>query len=219
MEIGCIADVHGNLPALDAVLSDMPAVEQLVCAGDVVGYNPWPAACVATIRDRGVPTVQGNHDRAVAADTGFAFNPAASAGVDHARRTLDADALEWLASLPPTRTVADGTVRIAHGHPADPNRYTYPDAFSESMLGVESLLVLGHTHVQGFRSFDSGIICNPGSVGQPRDGDPRAAYTIVDLEKGTVDERRVSYDIDAVAAEIENAGLPPSLADRLYEGR
>jgi putative phosphoesterase len=226
MRLGVLSDIHGNRIALDAVLADMPAVDGLVCAGDVVGYNPWPAECVAAVRERGMPTVMGNHDRAVVRDAGFRFNGMAAAGVEYARERLDADARSWLADLPATRTVANGQVRLVHGHPDDPDRYTYPEEFAPSMLGEEALLVTGHTHVQGHRVFDTGVVMNPGSVGQPRDGNPHAGYAVVDLpadeaddEPVRVEERRVEYDVDAVVDAVEAAGLPARIGSRLYEGR
>ncbi|WP_372910461.1 metallophosphoesterase [Salinigranum sp.] len=219
MRLGLISDVHGNRVALDAVLDDMPAVDHLLCAGDVVGYNPWPAECVAAVRDRDVPTVMGNHDRAVASSTPFAFNSMAQAGVEYAREHLDDDALAWLASLPDERTLFDDRVKVVHGHPGDPDRYTYPADFAPGMLGGEDLLVLGHTHVQHHAVFEEGVLVNPGSVGQPRDGDPDAAYAVVDLDDRTVEEHRVTYDVDRVVAAIEEAGLPARLGQRLYEGR
>jgi putative phosphoesterase len=219
MRVGLLSDVHSNRVALDAVLEDMPTVDALACAGDVVGYNPWPADCVDAVRERSIPTVMGNHDRAVAEDSAFRFNSMARAGVEHARRELDDDRLEWLSSLPDERTILDGRVKLVHGHPDDPDRYTYPEEFSASMLDDEELLVLGHTHVQGYEAFEEGLVCNPGSVGQPRDGDPRAAYAIADLEEREIEERRVEYDVDAVADAVERAGLPERIASRLYEGR
>lgn len=219
MRIGIISDVHANVVALDAVFEDMPAVDALVCAGDVVGYNPWPAECVAAVRERGVPTVMGNHDRAVASGSAFRFNAMARAGVEYARERLDDDAMAWLNDLPETRLVAGGRVRVVHGHPDDPDRYTYPEEFSPTMLGGEDVLVTGHTHVQGHRVFEEGVVMNPGSVGQPRDGDPRAAYAVVDPDEGRVEERRVEYDIDRAVAAVEAAGLPSKIGTRLYEGR
>jgi putative phosphoesterase len=225
MRLGVISDIHANRIALEAVLDDMPDVDRLVCAGDVVGYNPWPADCVATVRERGIPTVMGNHDRAVAIDTPFRFNAMATAGVEHSETELGEDALSWLADLPSERTVADGRVTLVHGHPDDPDRYTYPEEFSPRMLRGEDLLITGHTHVQGHRVFDAGVVMNPGSVGQPRDGDPRAGYAVVELDEGsggdavTVEERRVEYDVDAVITAVEAAGLPARIGTRLLEGR
>ncbi|ESP87916.1 metallophosphoesterase family protein [Candidatus Halobonum tyrrellensis] len=248
MKLGVISDVHGNRVALDAVFDDMPDVDGVVCAGDVVGYNPWPADCVRAVRERSIPTVMGNHDRAVASGSAFRFNAMARAGVEHARAELDDGALDWLSGLPDRRRVAGGRVATVHGHPDDPDRYTYPEEFGARMLDSAAafdydadadpfepagarradgdpesvdLLVVGHTHVQGHETYDEGAVVNPGSVGQPRDGDPRAAYAVVDFDGDgpAVDERRVEYDVDAVADAVEAAGLPGRLAERLYEGR
>jgi len=219
MQVAVVSDIHSNTVALAAVLADLPPVDGIVCAGDVVGYNPWPAACLDAVRQRAVPTVMGNHDRAVATGTAFRFNSMAGAGVEHARQQLDDDAVAWLAELPDARTAFDGRVKLVHGHPDDPDRYTYPDEFSASMLGDEDVLVLGHTHVQAHEAFDEGIVMNPGSVGQPRDGDPRAAYALLDLDDLSVEERRVEYDIDAVMTAVRDAGLPERIGERLSDGR
>jgi putative phosphoesterase len=219
MRLGLLSDIHGNRVALSAVLDDMPPVDRLVCAGDVVGYNPWPAECVAAVRERGVPTVLGNHDRAVAQGTAFRFNSMAAAGVEYANERLDQDAVEWLRTLPDERTVADGRVKLVHGHPDDPDRYTYPDQFGPEMLDDEDVLVLGHTHVQAHRSYDEGVVVNPGSVGQPRDGDPRAAYAVLDLDDLSVEERRVEYDVETVVEAVVEAGLPERIGTRLREGK
>jgi putative phosphoesterase len=219
MQVAVISDIHSNKVAFDAVLDDLPDVDAVVCAGDVVGYNPWPAECVAAVRRREIPTVMGNHDRAVSSGTAFRFNSMAAAGVEHARDQLDDDAVAWLADLPDARTVLDGRLKLVHGHPDDPDRYTYPEEFSPSMLDDEDVLVMGHTHVQGHEIFDDGIVMNPGSVGQPRDSDPRAAYALVDLDDLSVEERRVGYDIDSVMEAVKEADLPDRIGERLYEGR
>ncbi|NHN46177.1 metallophosphoesterase family protein [Halostella sp. JP-L12] len=219
MRLGVLSDIHGNRVALDAVLDDMPPVDGLLCAGDVVGYNPWHADCVAAVRDRDVPCVKGNHDRAVATGTAFRFNSMAGAGIEHARETLSDDQIEWLAGLPDERVECDGRVKIVHGHPDDPDRYTYPDQFSPRLLDEEDVLIMGHTHVQGHEQYEEGIVMNPGSVGQPRDGDPRAAYAVLDLNALTVEEHRVEYDIGAVRRAVEEAGLPAKIGSRLEKGR
>jgi putative phosphoesterase len=219
MRLGVISDIHANRIALDAVFEDMPAVDRLLCAGDVVGYNPWPAACVEAVRGRTIPTVMGNHDRAVATGTGFRGNGMADAGARHAAETLDEEGIEWLRSLPASRYCVDGRVRIVHGHPEDPDRYTYPSLFSPELLGEEDLLIMGHTHVQAAERYEEGIVLNPGSVGQPRDGDPRAAYAVVDLDSMSVETRRIEYDVEAVIEAIEEAGLPERTGTRLRKGR
>ncbi|MFB6069699.1 MAG: metallophosphoesterase [Halanaeroarchaeum sp.] len=218
MRVGLIADVHANLVALEAVLADMPPVDRLLNAGDVVGYNPWPAEAVAAMREREVPTVMGNHDRMVARRTNFGANRMAQAGIEHATRELDATQREWIESLPSTVTCCQGRVTVVHGHPDDPDRYTYPEEFGSHLLDDELVLVMGHTHVQHAERYEAGIVVNPGSVGQPRDRDPRAAYAVVDLDAMTVDTHRVEYDVDRVVRAIEDAGLPERTGKRLRRG-
>lgn len=219
MKVGVISDVHANRVALDAVLDDMPPADALVCAGDVVGYNPWPAECVEELRNRVDASVMGNHDRAVVSGTAFAFNSMASAGVEYARRELNDLQREWLAARPDSTTACEGRIRIVHGHPDDPDHYTYPEEFGPELLGDEDALVMGHTHVQHHESYDEGVVMNPGSVGQPRDGDPRAAYAILDLDDLSVEERRVEYDVGAVQEAVREAGLPARIGTRLEKGR
>lgn len=227
MRFGVISDIHGNLPAFEAVCEAIPPVDRLVCAGDVVGYNPWPTACIDRVRELGAVTVRGNHDRAVAFDGGSGFNGMAKAGVRYAREQSGAEDIEWLRSLPTEQFVANGRIHVVHGHPDDPDRYTYPREFSASMLGEDvDVVILGHTHVQDSRRFDEGIVLNPGSVGQPRDGDPRAAFAVVELDTNdedgrtpTVETHRVEYDIDRVIDAVEAAGLPKSIGTRLKAGK
>lgn len=221
MRLGVLSDVHGNRPALEAVLADAPPVDRFVCAGDVVGYNPWPADCLEWLRSNDVPTVMGNHDRAVARGTTFRFNEMAAAGVEFARERLDSADIDWLRTLPDRRYVADDRVYLVHGHPDDPDRYTYRPSFTPALLEQvdAEILILGHTHVQSHERFEDGIVMNPGSVGQPRDGDPRAAYAIVDLDAMTVEERRVEYDIDRVIAAVRESNLPDRIGTRLKRGK
>ncbi|WP_232703291.1 metallophosphoesterase family protein [Halobacterium wangiae] len=219
MKVGVVSDVHSNLVALEAVLEDMPDVDRLVCAGDVVGYNAWPAECVDVLRERNVPTVMGNHDRMVATGRNFRGNGMAQAGVEHANAELNDVQRTWIENLPRERTLADGRLKVVHDHPEDQDRYTYPEDFSASLLGAEDVLVLGHTHVQHHERFDEGVVLNPGSVGQPRDRDPRAAFAVLDLDTLEVTEHRVEYDVERVAGAVRDAGLPARTADRLAEGR
>jgi putative phosphoesterase len=219
MQVGVLSDVHSNRVAFEAVLSDVPDVDALVCAGDVVGYNPWPAECVEMVREREIPTVMGNHDRAVASGTTFRFNAMAKAGVELARERLSDDQIDWLADLPNERREFDGRVEVVHGHPDDPDHYTRPEEFSPALLGDEDVLVMGHTHVQHHEVYDEGVVINPGSVGQPRDRDPRAAYAVLDLDDLSVEERRVEYDVEAVQEAVEDAGLPSRIGSRLSTGR
>lgn len=211
--IGLLSDVHANLVALEAVLDDMDDVDALVCAGDVVGYGPSPERCLEMLRHRDIPTVMGNHDRAVVAGWGY------EAGDEYAVRVLGDDQLDWLESLPRSRTLFDGQVRVVHDHPEEQDRYTLPAAFDPELLGDEDVLVLGHTHIQHAEEFDQGIVLNPGSVGQPRDGNPEAAYATLDLSERSVTLHRVSYDIERVQTKIKNLDLSNRAAARLGDGR
>ena len=219
MKVALVSDVHANVVALEAVLEDCPPVDAIVCAGDVVGYNPWPAECVDRLRERDAITIVGNHDRALLDGTTFPYNEMANAGIAIARKTLDDDQRAWLASLPDERRCFDRRIRVVHGHPEDRDRYTYPEEFSPRLLDDEDVLVVGHTHVQHVERFADGFVVNPGSVGQPRDGDPRAAYAVADLSALTVDTHRVEYDVERVQEAIRKAGLPDQTGARLADGR
>ena len=219
MKIAVISDVHSNKVALEAVAADMPDVDRIVSPGDVVGYGPWPGECLEWVRERDVPTVRGNHDRAVATGSYPGFNDLAAAGVEYARDRLSAEQREWLGDLPTERRLFDGRVKIVHGHPDNPDHYTYPGEFGPDMLGGEDVLLLGHTHVQHHERYEEGIVLNPGSVGQPRDGDPGAAYALLDLDAMTVEQRRVEYDVGTVIDAVAEAGLPRRIGTRLGTGR
>jgi putative phosphoesterase len=221
MTVALISDIHANKPALDAVLDDLPDVDAFVNAGDVVGYNPYPRECVNAVRELDAATVQGNHDRAVAGDASFGFHSTAGRAVEWTERHVGDETVNWLGDLPQERETVFGDVRVkvVHGAPGAPDRYTYPRDFSPSLLGDEDVLVLGHTHVQAKQEYDDAVVVNPGSVGQPRDGDPRAGYALLNEDEGSVELRRVEYPVSQVQDEIRRAGLPESLAERLQEGR
>ncbi|QGN07571.1 YfcE family phosphodiesterase [Halorhabdus sp. CBA1104] len=219
MKIAVISDIHSNKVALEAVVADLPDVDRIVSAGDVVGYGPWPADCLEWVREREIPTVQGNHDRAVATGEYPSFNDMAAAGVEYAREQLSIDQREWLASLPTEQELFDGRLKVVHGHPDNPDHYTFPEEFGPGLLGDEDVLVLGHTHVQHAEQFTEGIVLNPGSVGQPRDSDPRAAYAVVDLDAMTFELRRVEYDVGEVLTAVRGTSLPRRVGTRLSRGQ
>ncbi|WP_423996718.1 metallophosphoesterase family protein [Halorubrum trapanicum] len=225
MKVGLISDVHANLPALETVLDDMPAVDRIYCAGDVVGYNPWPAECVERVREVAAATVRGNHDRTVETPERYAANRMAEAGLEHTKASLSDEQREWIGALPRAETFAGDRYLLVHSHPAAEREdaYVYPEEFPnlDRHMGEYDGIILGHTHVQGLRAVAGGFVLNPGSVGQPRDGDPRAGYAVLDTTAdGTdaVETHRVSYDIDRVAEAVREADLPETIAERLYEG-
>lgn len=206
MKIGLLSDIHANLPALEVVLDDLPPVDRLVCAGDIIGYNPWPAACVDRIRSVASVVIQGNHDRMVDTPQRYAHNEMAHAGLKYAEEELSSEQREWLRALPEQTDIADGAYRLVHSHP-DPDQldsYVSPEDFAElqSYITQYDGLVLGHTHIQHKTTIDDQLIVNPGSIGQPRDGDPTAAYAVLDTNEDTVALRRTAYDIDSVNIDI-----------------
>lgn len=218
MRIGLISDVHGNAPALMAVLEDMPSVDGYVHAGDLVGYGPDPQTVIETFHEYDITSVQGNHDRAVLGDFHDNFHGIPKRAALWTTDQLGADELAYLEELPAELELYDGRVRVAHGAPDKPNEYTYPEDFSASLLSNESVLVLGHTHMQAEAEFDDGIIVNPGSVGLPRDGDWRAGYAVLDLDTEHVELHRVEYPKKQVQARIEQYDLPSELIDGIEHG-
>lgn len=220
MQIGLISDIHGNLPALEAVISDMPGVETIVCVGDVIGYNPWPCECVERVREVASVTVQGNHDRNVRSPETYRANHMAYAGLEYAQEKLSEDQITWLDELPRKEIIAENQFLIVHDHPEIQDRYVMPHMFSSlwSYLNDYDGLALGHTHVQHRETDNGQVLVNPGSVGQPRDEDPRAAYAVLDTETMRVDLHRVTYDIDRVIDKVEEVGLPTQIGTRLLDG-
>lgn len=224
MRVALLSDIHANEPALQAVLSDLAQeeVDLVICVGDVVGYGPDPSACVSLVRERADSCIAGNHDREANTPERYSGHPTAGPGLRHTYEQLSDDALMWLDELPERRRLETESITVAHSHP-DPaytDRYVYPEDFSTVGEAVDAeLLALGHTHVQGAETVEGTLVVNPGSVGQPRDGDPGAAYAIVDTDGQTADLRRVDYDIDDVRDRVREAGLPDETWERLAEGR
>ena len=229
MRLLIISDVHGNLTALNRVLDSSEGYDLVICAGDIVGYGPNPEECVDAIRGLHAACVAGNHDAEVAGGESFGANPAASQAIRIHKRLLGTEQTAWLRGLPRSLELNLEGVNVAvfHGSPVQPLReYVFPlDARTQADHFLEltgaDVILLGHTHVPCEVRTEKGLILNPGSVGQPRDGDPRASYAVLETSGGDVDVtfRRVEYDIDLVASRMRERGLPDVLADRLYHGR
>lgn len=225
MRLALISDVHSNLPALEVVLEAVgdSGAELVLNAGDVVGYNPFPNDVVRLLESRGVQSIQGNHDRAALSGDVSWFNRYAARAIDWTRSHLDTPSERALAGLPIEldTNLAGTSLRLVHGSPADPDEYVFPHQADASLLQLAgtSVLVMGHTHVPFQRETKAGLLLNPGSVGQPRDGDPRASWALLDLPDGHVELRRTIYDVRAVHDEILARGLPRFLAERLLVGR
>jgi putative phosphoesterase len=219
MEFAIIADVHSNLPALTSVLEDAGDLE-VFSLGDVIGYYPFPNETVEMLRQREVKSIMGNHDYAVVKGETAHFNQAAAASIRWTIDVLSKDNFRFLQALEKSHKTRRFTA--FHGSPRNPLfEYVYPnlsDQAMESYLGDAETLILAHTHVPYVKRLEKGLIFNPGSVGQPRDGNPKACYAVFDPEGKKVTIKRVNYDIDTVAERTKEAGLPSEFAERLKSG-
>lgn len=232
-QVAVITDIHGNLPALQAALRriDDLGIDRIYCGGDLVGYGPHPNEVCALIAERGIPTIYGNYDYAIARD----LEDCGCAYVSPHDRELGQRSVEWtLAHTDQTSkdfmhdlpfdlrfAVGDVGVHLVHGSPRKVNEYLFedkPDRLYERLAGAESdrVLVFGHTHKPWVREFGGVLFVNCGSVGKPKDGDPRAAWALLTVAKGgpiQVEIRRVPYDIAGMADAIRAAeGLPGQFA-------
>jgi predicted phosphodiesterase len=243
VKYGVFSDVHGNYEALRAVLAfyRKNGVENFVCCGDVVGYGPQPLECAEEIRAlKNLHIVMGNHDAAAAGKMELKwFNPNAAWAIEFARRQLTGAAMDFLSRLPERLETADFTV--VHGSPRKPlTEYLLSETqFSDNIKHVKVFpCFIGHSHMPlYFREGDKGIpetdflrpvvkvsaaggpvILNPGSVGQPRDGDPRAACAIYDSETKYFELYRVFYDVDATQRLMSGLKMPAILSERLSFG-
>lgn len=216
MRIALISDIHANLTALDAVLADLPPVDRVVCCGDLVEYYDQPNEVCARLRDRGIACIRGNHDAYVVGALVPSEEHRAAFRTDWTRETLGAAHLAWLASLDVELRIeaAGRRLRIRHASPWDEETYLYPDSherFARIELASGDILAVGHTHRPLHIAIGSGWLVNPGSVGQPRDWDPRASYAIVDMATGEVESRRTEYDVAAVQRRLEAQGWDPHI--------
>lgn len=240
MRYAIFGDIHGNSEALAAVFADIEkeCVDRYVCLGDIVGYGAEPRECLREIRSRGIDTVLGNHDSAAVGDTPLDyFNPYARVAVEWTAKKLSEDEEEWISGLPLVRNYDGFTV--VHATLSNPKEWDYILGLDSARKCFELLATqvcfVGHSHVPVVFMSDGSItfsresetvlekgcryIVNAGSVGQPRDGDARASYAILDWKAGRVEIRRVPYDYESTQEKILKAGLPPSLALRLGLGR
>jgi putative phosphoesterase len=224
MKYAVISDIHSNLEALRSVLSGIDAIgpDAIICLGDIVGYGADPNACADIIREREIPSVMGNHDAAAAGVTEpYNFNSAVREAALWTRSELTKENRSFLAALP-DRLETEHFLAV-HGAISDPDKYilVYRDAEPEfSLMGGHTLCFFGHTHVPAHHKSPAGPerhLINPGSVGQPRDRNPRAAYVIYDTESG-IEFRRAEYDIRSARKKIIEKGLDPRLAERLSYG-
>jgi predicted phosphodiesterase len=243
-----VSDIHSNLEALEAVLtaSAKQKWDGMIVLGDLVGYGADPNAVVSRIRElKPAAVVRGNHDKVASGlDTADDFNPMARAAAEWTRQALTPETLEYVRAMPMGPVLVEDTIEICHGSPIDEDLYVVAtvDALRSIDEARAPLCFFGHTHVatcarvdgqrrleisvpQGHPEFTVPLLdaarylINPGSVGQPRDGDSRAAYAIADVPERVVTLYRVAYPIEVAQKKILEAGLPPMLAYRLGMGR
>lgn len=243
MKYGILGDIHSNLSALEAAISALQEeeVDIILSVGDVVGYGAAPAACIALLKEVEAVIVKGNHDAAAAGQMDLIyFNQFAREAVKWTQSVLVEDDLRWLGSLPLTADFEDCSV--AHGTYHKPELFDYVNSPSDGDPSLDAMsrpvCFIGHTHVPrmllrlsddphrtayttedfvDLREVNKALI-NVGSVGQPRDDDPRAAVALFDSQEDTIALHRVEYDIDRESDRIRRAGLPAVLADRLFLG-
>jgi predicted phosphodiesterase len=244
MRIAVVSDIHSNLAAFEAVIGavghDGP-VDQMWCLGDLVGYGPDPGACIRLLTEYPHLCVAGNHDRAAAGMISTdEFNPVAAEAVTWTAAQLTDEARRYLAVQP--ELVVEDNFTLVHGSLRQPLwEYLVSERAAADHLALQATpyCFIGHSHLQlafveqgaglpqGFLMHpgasltlgDARIIANPGSVGQPRDGDPRAGYAVLDTDSATIRFHRVAYDIERTQRAMAVAGLPPSLIQRLAVGR
>jgi diadenosine tetraphosphatase ApaH/serine/threonine PP2A family protein phosphatase len=238
-----ISDVHANLEALDAVLAAAGPYDHALVLGDLVGYGADPNAVIDRVRALSGTFIRGNHDKVGAGlENTDGFNYLARHAITWTTNTLTPERRQWLAALPQGPTIIDDLVEICHGAPFDEDVYIFDDLDAMRALRVarRPLCLFGHTHVvAGYhvtkemhtvggihdtlvhipRDGAARFLVNCGAVGQPRDGDPRAAYGMLDSSTRTLSLARVEYDVSAAQAKIVAAGLPDVLAQRLALGR
>lgn len=228
MKIGVISDIHSNSVALDTVLNqpDIQSADAIYCVGDLVGYYSRPNEVVERIREERIPSVMGNHDSAVVESTPSSFSLYAKRAADWNRRSLTENNIEFLGKLPLKirKFVSDRDLLVVHGSPKNPlSEYIFKEDIDELFLDFyfdvpPEVIVMGHTHLPFVETVGNTLVVNPGSVGQPRDRDPRASYGIIDLNSLSCQIHRVEYDIEKIAKDTSQE-LPKALSDRLYEGR
>lgn len=232
--VAVITDIHANLPALHAALRriDQLGIERVYCGGDLVGYGPHPDEVCALIQERGIPTIHGNYDYAIARD----LDDCGCAYITPHDRELGQRSVAWtlehtgrrskdfMRELPfDLRFSVGGTsVHLVHGSPRKVNEYLFEDkpaSLYERLAAAEEadVLVFGHTHKPWDREYGAVRFVNCGSVGKPKDGDPRGAFAILDARSGSLEVtiERVAYDAEAVAEEVRAVGLPAEFADKL----
>jgi putative phosphoesterase len=229
LRIVVISDIHSNLEAFQTVIANLPQYDHLLFLGDLVGYGPQPNEVVEQLQQlKPAIVLRGNHDYAVSTGDASSFSSYAEEAVRWTRHQITPQNQDYLSNLPSSAKIELNNTGLAlfHGSPRDSlGEYIFPGIPAQSARQLikrarAPLVLLGHTHMPMLYDFNGEMLANPGSVGQPRDSDQRAAFAILTMSEGkfTFEVRRVEYDVDSVARQIIRKGLPKFSADRLYKG-
>jgi putative phosphoesterase len=224
--IAVIADIHSNLEAFERVLGEIRDCDLILNAGDIVGYNANPNETIELIRKNRIISVKGNHDYACISDDTFGFNPYAAKAVEWTMKKLTENNKKYLNNLPTIymENIKDKKIVMVHGSPEDYlNDYVFPEVPEYVLEGFlrntgADILILANTHAPFIRKIQGKLVLNPGSVGQPRDSNPKASFAFLDLENLEAKIRRIEYNVRRVQEKILKAGLPKFLAERLEDG-
>lgn len=215
--LAVISDVHGNYPALQAVLAELDMIncEKIIFLGDVAGYYCMINECIVALRERNVLHVMGNHDYYLISDGACPRSNTANICLNYQKRILTARNRQWLTES--TGMICSQNACFMHGGLQDPlDEYLYDVDESYFSQRNEQFFFSGHTHIQELIYFSEKVYCNPGSVGQPRDGDPRAAFALFSGER--IEIRRVPYDIQSISSEMNKAGFDSYFYSNLFSG-
>jgi len=219
-----ISDIHSNIHALDMVLQDIDdqGADVIICAGDLVGYCPFPNEVIDALKDRRAICISGNHDRACANLDTFNMNPLAAKAIFWSVKNITEEGMGYLRRLMPSARLNLGGIAAAmfHGSPRMDDEYVFEEDADAGLLQIAKaeIMISGHTHVPYVKKLPQGILVNPGSVGQPRDGDPRASYLLFDERGQEFALRRIEYPTKEAASAVRSAGLPEFLGERLLSG-
>jgi putative phosphoesterase len=217
-KIAVISDIHSNMPALKAVFRhiDREDVDDVICAGDIVGYNSMPNEVIELLRERNVISIAGNHDRNAVTGNFENMNSLAARALELNVSAISGVNFSYLRELKPSAQLEG--IAVFHGSPTDPDEYVYEEMADVKLVEASGreLTVLGHTHIPYVKRIGSGTVMNPGSVGQPRDGDARASFAII--EGDSIEIRRTPYDIESIVKENMKFGTPLPLSERLRWG-
>ncbi len=227
MRVAILSDIHGNIEALNAVEKSLHRIEEIIVLGDLVDYGPSPETVIDTVRDLGAKVIRGNHDHAVAYNTDCKCGEATKwlsvwTRENISLKTLSKNDISFLKSLPLTYSICEWS--FYHASPKDPMYdYMYPwtpletlrSVFTNSKVNPPKRIGIGHTHVQFYLTLDGHIIINPGSVGQPRDGDNRASYAIIDCDQEKIDFRRIKYNVEKTIKDLLKYNPPKPVLEAL----